>query len=388
MQALVRSTVVALSLTLLISLWPIDIARAQSDAKFDREWAALMAAAKEEGRLSASVSTIPEYQAVFDAFTAKFGIRVQATGGSASARVSRILAERSAGRYTVDVAILSAASSTRRLEPALALSDLQSQIIHPEVTDQSKWYLGRHWYMDSADTRTIFTFNARALNTWVFWYNSEKLKDSDIASLKTPRDFLDPKWRSMMADQSWGDPGRLGDMMEAFLGSDAGPDWVRKYLTDMKVSFTSDKRLEEAWIVRGRNPLKWGEGNIGSILRDLQTKGLPLKTVRLPRETGVLEARGSCCITIFNNAPNPNAAKLFLNWFLSREGQIKLQDFEPPRADASLREDVPPGNSLEETRRVPGLAYNFRDFDPNYRQSEDAIRDFILKAYQDGQTRK
>jgi len=361
------------------------LAHADTDAHFADEWSALIAAAKTEGRLTASVGTVQDYQRVLDAFTKNFGIPVQALGGSGSARVSRILAERSAGKYTVDIAMLSAASTTRRLEPAAALVDIPSLMIHPEVLDTSHWYLNRHWYMDSENTKTIFAFNVRASSTWVFWYNTDKLTEADVASLKTPMDFLDPKWRGMMADQSWNDPGRLGDMTEAYLATDAGPTWVKRYLTEMNVAFTSDMRLEETWLVKGRNPLKWNEGNIGNILRDLRAKGLPIKDVRLPRETGVLEARGSCCITVLRNAPHPNAAKLFLNWFLSREGQTELHNIDPPRSFTSLREDIPAGNTSEDVRRVPGMNYSFRDFDPRYKEQEESIREFILNAYRDGQ---
>ncbi len=386
-RRIARRPHLAAVLALLLAGLSADPVRAQQPATFESEWAKLIVAAKQEGRLVASVGMVQDYQSVIDAFSEKFGIKVQSLGGSGSARVSRLLAERAAGRFTVDVFITSAAATTRRLEPIAALEDLPALMIHPEVTDTSKWYLNRHWYMDSADTKTIFTFNVRAQNTWVFWYNSDKLSAVDVASLKTPKDFLDPKWRGMMADQGWGDPGRLGDMTEAYLGSDAGPEWVRRYLTEMNVAFTNDMRLEETWLVRGRNPLTWGEGNIGNMLRDLQAKGLPIKEVRLPRETGSLEARGSCCITVLRNAPNPNAAKLFLNWFLSREGQTYLHNIEPPRSFTSMREDIPPGHTSEEIRRIPGMTYHFRDFDPKYRESEDAIRDFILKAYQDGQRR-
>lgn len=356
-----------------------------SNGAFAEKWDALAASAKSEGRLVASVGMTQDYQRVLDAFTKKFGIPIQALGGSGSARVSRILAERAAGKYTVDVAMLSAASTTRRLEPAAALSDLPSLMMHPEVTDTSHWYLNQHWYMDSGDTKTILAFNVRASSTWVFWYNKDKLTAADVASLKTPMDFLEPKWRGMMADQSWNDPGRLGDMTEAYLASDAGPTWVKRYLTEMNVAFTSDMRLEETWLLKGRNPLKWNEGNIGNILRDLHAKGLPIQDVRLPRETGVLEARGSCCITVLNNAPHPHAAKLFLNWFLSREGQTELHNIDPPRSFTSLREDIPPGNTSEDVRRIPGMRYVFRDFDPNYREQESTIRDFILNAYREGQ---
>jgi ABC-type Fe3+ transport system substrate-binding protein len=363
------------------------IVQAQDQSRFGEEWSTLIKDARKEGRLVASVGAVQDYQRVLDAFTAAFGVPVQALGGSGSARVSRLLAERSAGKFTVDVAILSAAATTRRLEPADALADLPSLMIHPEVKDATSWYLGRHWYMDSADTHTIFTFNARASSTWVFWYNTDKLTADDVASLKSPNDFLAPKWRGMMADQSYGDPGRVGDMIEAYLASDAGPKWVQKYLTEMNAAFTSDVRLEETWLVRGRNPLKWGEGNIGNMLRELHAKGLPIKDVRLPRAVGTLEARGSCCISVMKNAPHPKAAKLFLNWFLSREGQTRLHEIDPPRSFTSLREDITSGNTSEDVRRVQGMRYEFRDFDPKYRQSEDSIRGFILDAFKSGQGR-
>ena len=385
------SKTAALAVVVVLAL-PIAFAvpvAAQSTANFDKEWADLIAAAKKEGKVVISIGAIPDYNPVFEVFTAKFGIPVQSLGGSGSARANRILAERSAGRYTVDVGFLSVAATTRRLEPAGAFTDFESLLIHAEVTDKSKWYGGQHWYPDEGKTQTIFAFAVRALSSWQFWYNTDKLKEKDIEGLKTPSDFLDPKWKGMMADQSWSDPGRLGDMLEVYFAPDAGPQWIHKYLTEMNVAFTSDRRLEETWLVRGRNPLKWHEGNIGDAMRDLAAKGLPIKVVHLPRQQGGLEARGSeCCITVFKNAPNPNAARLFANWFLTREGQTLVHNIKPGRPYTSLREDIPPGNTEPETRRIPGLQYSFRDFDPDYLAQQDKARDFILQAFQEGQQKK
>ena len=124
-------------------------------------------------------------------------------------------------------------------------------------------------------------------------------------------------------------------------------------------------------------------------MRDLASKGLPIKVVYLPRENGSLEARGSeCCIVAFKNAPNPNAAKLFANWFLTREGQILLHEIKPARPYTSLREDIPPGNTETDYRRVPGKQYSFRDFDANYLAQENTARNFILKAFTDGQKKR
>ncbi|MCH8917090.1 MAG: extracellular solute-binding protein [Proteobacteria bacterium] len=358
-------------------------AAAQSGANFEKQWSNLITAAKKEGRLVLSTGAIPEYQHIFDAFKAKFGIAIVTDGGSGSSRATRILAERRAGRFTVDVGLMSVAANTRRMEPAGTLVDLAPLLIHPDVTDTSKWYLNRHWYVDGKGTKTIFVYSARANNSWRFWYNTDKLSKQDVASLKTPWAFLEPQWKGKMADQSWSDPGRLGGMLEMYFALDAGPQWIKKYFTEMDVIFTGDTRLEESWLIRGRRPLKWDEGDIGNVLRKFMDK-FPIAVVEFPRQRGKLEARGSeCCINILKKAPHPNAAKLFVNWFLTKEIQTMTHMSKPPRRYTSLRTDgVLPGNTQKIHRRVPGTKYYFRDFDKDYRAKEKAARAFIIKYYQ------
>ena len=350
---------------------------------FEKQWEALAAAAKKEGRLVLSTGAIPEYRPIFDAFTKKFGIPIQTDGGSGSSRATRILAERRAGRFTVDVGLMSVAANTRRMEPADALVDLPPLLIHPDITDTSKWYQGQHWYVDAKGTRKIFVYSARANSTWRFWYNTDKLTAKDVASLKTPWDFLKPNWKGKMADRAWSDPGRVGGMLEMYFAPDAGPEWIKKYFKEMDITFTSDSRLEESWFVRGSKPLKWDEGDIGEALRKYRKK-FPIKSVEIPRKVGNLEARGSeCCITIFKNAPHPKAAQLFVNWFLTKEVQTMTHMTKPPRRYTSLRTDgVPPGNTDPVHRRNPGQEYKFRDFDKEYRAKQKAARAFILANYQ------
>lgn len=357
---------------------------AQSQGDFEKQWAELIEAAKKEGRLALSIGPATDFQPVLSTFTKQFGIQIQTSTGSGSARATRVLAERQAGRFTMDVGLLSVAATTRRLEPAGALEDMSSMLFHPNVMDTSKWYGNQHWYVDAGDTKSIFVYTARAVNTWAFWYNTEKVSEADVATLKTPQDFLNPKWRGMMADQSWHDPGRVGNLLEVYFAPDAGPEWVRKYLTEMDVAFTNDPRLEETWLVRGRNPLKWNEGNIGPALRELASKGLPIKEVHIRKAEGTLEARGSeCCLVMFKNAPNPNAAKLFANWFLTDEAQSLVHAINPPRAYTSLREDIPPLNTAEAYRRIPGQKYSFRDFDKDYLAKVDEARASIIKTFTD-----
>ena len=57
---------------------------------------------------------------------------------------------------------------------------------------------------------------------------------------------------------------------------------------------------------------------------------------------------------ILKDAPHPNAAKLYLTWFLAKEQQIRLGTFSP-------RADVPPPQGLQPLTSYK-LANNYREF--------------------------
>ena len=78
------------------------------------------------------------------------------------------------------------------------------------------------------------------------------------------------------------------------------------------------------------------------------------------REGGSSSAAGGA-LGLPNRAPHPNTAKVFVNWFLSREGQIALQKLGRPDAHNSRRIDIPkddvdPYNRLEEGKKYFDLA--------------------------------
>ncbi len=64
-------------------------------------------------------------------------------------------------------------------------------------------------------------------------------------------------------------------------------------------------------------------------------------------------------INIINKAPHPNAAKVFLNWFLSREGQATFQRAEVDAGSPSdsLRVDIAKDYIPEPDRRRSGVKY-------------------------------
>ena len=99
----------------------------QSSANSEQEWSKLAAAAKQEGTVAIASGGAPsrQYRPVVDAFQKKFGVRGEISTGSATDTVNRVLAERKAGRYTMDVALISSRESNQRLIPSESLIPLR-----------------------------------------------------------------------------------------------------------------------------------------------------------------------------------------------------------------------------------------------------------------------
>ncbi len=100
----------------------------------------------------------------------------------------------------------------------------------------------------------------------------------------------------------------------------------------------------------------------------------PKKSVELPKEG--FEGSGQSVVNLLRDAPHPNAAKLFLNWLLSKEGQtIYSQAVGAP----SARLDVS-AEGLVYPRPEAGVKYIRTD-------TEEAIlglagdREVILKIF-------
>ncbi|MDH3242335.1 MAG: extracellular solute-binding protein, partial [Alphaproteobacteria bacterium] len=355
-----------------------------ASADFKSDWAQLIAAAKKEGKVSIAAGGAPsrQYRHVFEAFKKKFGVDVEVSRGGAGKTISRVMAERKANKFTTDLALISVRINNQRLVPSGSLIPFEGLLIHPEVLDKSKWHGGRFWYGDK-DLKYTFFYTAAISDDYNFWYNTQKVSKEEIAAIKTPWDLLKPKWKGKLAGYALDDPSGIRQMIDAWKSPDQGPDWVKKFLTEMNVTFSSDRRVVETWLVRGRYPIMPSAGEGNEELRELAKKGLPVKEALLPTKVGMLRASGSgCCISAFKNAPHPNAAKLFANWFLTKEGQTIIHETIPNLSRSSLRNDIPFGNVTKENRRKPGKEYLYPDADPKSGQRNKEIQDRIKKIWE------
>ena len=113
-------------------------------------------------------------------------------------------------------------------------------------------------------------------------------------------------------------------------------------------------------------------------VKSAQAQGLPIGTFKPDQFKEGANLNASIGIVgLLKQAPHPNAAKLALNWLLSREGQLTFQVSEKRLAD-SLRIDIPKNDIAPEVRRVTGVKY-FDSEDPELIDPKP-IRDLISKA--------
>ena len=90
-------------------------------------------------------------------------------------------------------------------------------------------------------------------------------------------------------------------------------------------------------------------------------------------EAPTLSGSGSTNNTaIFTQPAHPNAAKLYINWFLSKEGQTVMHEMSANDPPPTLRIDgVPDGKTQPEERRVEGQEYYFLSADPEFLKEHD-----------------
>jgi iron(III) transport system substrate-binding protein len=386
-----RVVLLALGLSIFACFAPATLSAQGSSptaGNFDKEWADLIAAAKHEGRVVIAAGGEPSrnFRPLVAIFQKKFGVKAEMSTGSATDTVNRLLAERRGGRNSVDVGLVAQNTAQRRLVPAGALIPIEPLLMHPEVTNKSLWFGGRYWYAD-ADQKYVFLYAATPQESWNFYYNTDKFVAKEIATIKTVADFLNPKWKGKMAALSIGDPSGLANLIDLYVSPDAGPSWVKRYMFETGMTFVEDRRLLETWLTQGKFPLQFPPVSSDQLVK-LENAGLPIKRGDVPIETPVLHLTGSsCCIEAFESAPNPNAAKLFINWFLSKEGQTevnRIKDF----LQASLREDIGYGNVDPSARRRPGAAYQFYEAEPwRAERSNEAVKQ-IQQWWEDRQAGK
>jgi ABC-type Fe3+ transport system substrate-binding protein len=134
-----------------------------------------------------------------------------------------------------------------------------------------------------------------------------------------------------------------------------GEDWLRDLFANHSVTFSRDYRQMTDWLVNCSKPVAFGMPD--DVVEQMQKAGIGKNVEEMIGEayygtTNPGGPGGNEQIAWYNNAPHPNAAKVFVNWYLSRE----FQDyFASIVRDNSRRIDVRPGDP--EHVMKPGVDY-------------------------------
>jgi len=358
--------------------FPIFLLHAAEDKPaWQVEWEKSVQAAKKEGQLvnyGGEEITHPE---ILKAFNKDYPeIKVTTAGGHGSELGARILAERRAGKFLVDLYAGGPTTPYRVLYLSKALDPITPLFLFPEITDQSKWFTGKHIYADP-DNRYLFLFEGSVSGGATIYVNTRHV---NTAEFKSYWDLLQPKWRGkfLFMDPKSSSLG-LNASTSLFTDPDLGPEFLKRLFTEMDVAISGNRRQGTDWLSSGKYYICFACRDTEMAIK----QGLPVGEVDpLSLKEGANEIGGgsSSVLAFLNKAPHPNAAKVFINWFLSRQGQIlwqRVMNKVVVEGSDSMRIDIPKDDVLPDSKRMPGRNYRligFRDPKPVLKFLDETVK--------------
>jgi iron(III) transport system substrate-binding protein len=278
------------------------------------EWERIQKAAKSEGKL-AMIGPLgsDRRDALTQGFQSKYGIAVEYHADAGAGILPRLSAERKAGLYLWDVLISGTNTVLDGLIPNKIVDSLEPALILPEVKESKYWRGGGLEFLDSGRHLVVMNLIQRG----TLYVNSNLVNPKEFSSYK---DLLDPKWHGkIVAD----DPRKSGTGQATFVffyrHPDLGPDFIRS-LARQNLTLLKNYAQEVDMLGQGRFPL--GVGLSDSVTEERTKRGVPIVVVdprQMKEGTGVSPVSGG--LSMVNRAPHPNAAKLYINWLLSKEAQ-------------------------------------------------------------------
>jgi iron(III) transport system substrate-binding protein len=264
------------------SLLPTGAARAASDP-------AVVEAAKKEGTVSlySSASTGPS-NAIAEAFKKKYGINVLVYRAGSADVATRVQTEESAGRTQADTLIIE--------EPGLGL-------LVP--------YLAAY---DSPERAAIAAAYKQPQSTLIRMYLAQIGWNTNAVKAGAPtdwKDLLDPKWKGRFGSL---DPHVTATTLawQVLVEKLYGPTFLQQFGANKPKLYASTNAMSQA-IVSGEIDL--GLTNSFGVIQMAET-GAPMGGI-IPKNTVLFGGN----VAVFTKAPHPNAARLFVDFACSAEGQ-------------------------------------------------------------------
>ncbi|HEY7665346.1 MAG TPA: extracellular solute-binding protein [Xanthobacteraceae bacterium] len=239
------------------------------------------------------------------------GVAVTLTGGLSNGLNRRIEQQLAAKRMETDLAIFQTIQDFGRWKKAGALL-----LFKPEGFEA----------IDPAYKDEDGAFTAVSVNTVVYAYNSARVPAAEVP--RSALDFLKPQFAGALITT---DPTQDDAGLSAFnvIVQKYGWDYMDRYMAQKPVFVTSGHAAVSNAIAAGE---KLATFDSTSTTPRLKAQGKPIEPVFSQADPTPVFLVGAA---IFKDAPHPNAAKLYLTWYLAKEQQSRTGTFSP-------RADVPP----------------------------------------------
>ena len=258
----------------------------------------LIAAAKKEGEVTVFGSLENDVAAAINkGFEAKHGIKTNYFRGSSTVIIDRITSEHRTGKMTSDVVYTTAAP----MKFINKEKGLLARYVSPSARDYDKKLID-----------DFFGPNYRSVIIG-FVYNTSMIKPEDAP--KSYEDIVSPKWKGKIA---MGNPSLhdttidwLSSLHLVFGSTQKANDWIKRLAAIEPLMLDSMVPVGER-IASGEVPL--GVAYV-KYVHLWNRKGAPMDYVKgLPVYLG-----DGNYIGLTNKAPHPNAARLFVDYFLGHE---------------------------------------------------------------------
>lgn len=351
--------------------------QSSAQSNWKSEWEKTLAAAKKEGQVTVYIY---RYEPVIQDFKKEYpDIKVVSVTGRGNELTHRIMAERRAGKYIPDVYSGGTNSLYNTLYKGKVLDPIKPALILPEVVDPSKWYGGEQRYAD-AEGKYIFSFLGSPSAAQLA-YNTNLVNPKEFNSYW---DVTHPKWKGKIVSLDPRDTGLGATMQFFYYNREIGPEFIKKFFGTMDIQFSKNFRQMTDWLSQGKYAICMGCKDS----MKAKAQGLPVEDFDTRKwKEGTSFSAGGGSMGLLNQAPHPNAAKVFINWFLSRRGQLALQKLgDPDDPPNSRRIDIPKDMIPEDAQLHPGVKY-FDVVKPEYGDMKP-IFDLAKQVMQTNDARK
>ena len=299
----------------------------------------LLEAAKKEGEVVYyTTMTLDQSKSVADRFEKKYGIRVTLFRTGGGPLLNKIFTESRGGRHDWDVVV-------GRGEMVLPL--IQRKLLASYISPESK-------AIDEQLVDKEGFWTAYYVNSYVLGWNTKLVKREDVP--KTYDALLNPRWKGGLLSL---DTEAYG-MFEGLKGA-----WGKeKTLAYFKKLAALEPVLKRGNTERVQLAVA-GEYSLiiayNQTIQRMTSRGAPMDWLAL--EPAVTQVNP---VMLGSKAPHPNAARLFVDFILSKEGQEMLRGMQR----IPVRKDVEP----DPPRLFRGFKYvienpeDYEDFDATVKQ--------------------